>query len=237
VEGRGTCDFLTVDTVLLKRVYVLFFVEIATRRVHVAGVTAHPSGTWVAQQARNLLMDLDQRAAGLRFVLRDRDKKFTSVFDAVFTAAGIEVMKPPPQAPQANAFAERWVGTVRRECTDRVLIVGERQLVAVLSEYTRHYNGHRPHRSLGQQPPNPAPHLVDLNATGCAATDPRRPDQRVLAGSVARTCFTAPTGGDPTEHCGCGPYAPTVPPLTSPTNGVRRKPVLGGLIAEYERAA
>lgn len=158
------CDFFTVDTVLLKRIYVLFFIELATRQVHVVGVTAHPTGSWVAQQARNLLMGLDQRADGLQFLLRDRDAKFTAAFDTVFTAAGIDVLRTPPQAPMANAFAERWVGTVRRECTDRMLILGERHLTKVLTEYTEHYNGHRPHRSLGQRPPNPPPQVVDLTA-------------------------------------------------------------------------
>ena len=156
--------------------FLLFFLEVATRRVHLAGVTAHPTGAWVAQQARNLLMDLDQRADRLRFLLRDRDAKFTAAFDTVFTAAGIEVIKTPVQAPRANAFAERWVGTVRRECTDRLLITGERHLTAVLAEYTRHYNEHRPHRALAQQPPNPR-----LQPLGRAATKIQR---RPILGAI-----------------------------------------------------
>lgn len=158
------CDFFTVDSVLLKRIYVLFFIELATRQVHIVGVTAHPTGAWVTQQARNLLMSLDQHADRLRFLLRDRDTKFTAAFDTVFTAAGIDVVRTPPQAPRANAYAERWIGTVRRECTDRILIASERHLTNVLTEYTAHYTSHRPHRPLDQQPPNPPPQVIDLTA-------------------------------------------------------------------------
>ncbi|WP_327010735.1 integrase core domain-containing protein [Dactylosporangium sp. NBC_01737] len=158
------CDFFTVDTVLLKQIYVLFFIELATRQVHIAGVTAHQTSAWVTRQARNLLMNLGQHTDRLHFLLRDRDTKFTAAFDTVFTAAGIDVLRTPPQAPRANAYAEHWVGTVRRECTDRILIAGQRHLTSVLTEYTAHYNCHRPHRSLSQQPPNPPPQVVDLTA-------------------------------------------------------------------------
>jgi putative transposase len=132
---------------------VLFVLEVGTRRVQVLGVTAHPVGEWVTQQARNLLMELEDRLGRLRMLLRDRDAKFTAAFDAVFAAAGIRVLRTPVRAPQANAYAERWVGTVRREVLDRMLIVGCWQLRSVLAEDADHYNGHRPHRALGQAPP------------------------------------------------------------------------------------
>ncbi len=152
-KGVLAVDFFTVDTVFLKRLYVLFVIEVATRRVHVLGVTPHPVGGWVAQQARNLLMELADDLGRFRFLIRDRDTKFTAAFDAVFAAEAIEVLTTPVRAPQANAYAERWVGTVRREVLDRMLILGCRQLRSVLTEYADHYNSHRPHRALGQAAP------------------------------------------------------------------------------------
>jgi putative transposase len=178
-------DFFHVDcAVTLQRLYCLFVIEVGSRYVHILGVTANPDGPWTTQQIRNLLMDLGDRAAGFRFLIRDRAGQFTEAFDAVLADAGIEVVKIPPQSPRANAYAERFVLTARTEVTDRMLIFGQRHLRTVLAEFEAHYNGRRPHRSCQLRPPRPEHPVADLA-----------------------------------------------------TERIKRRPVLGGLINEYERAA
>jgi transposase InsO family protein len=161
--GTLACDFLTVETIGLTRLYVFFVIELEHRRVHLAGITAHPTGAWVTQAARNLLMDLEDHAHRFRFLIRDRDGKFAATFNHVFAAAGIDVLKIPPRAPKANAYAERWVRTVRTECLDWVLVWNRRHLERVLTDYVRHYNTARPHRGIGLDVPVPAP--VDITST------------------------------------------------------------------------
>jgi len=178
-------DFFHVDCALtLRRLYVLFVLEVGDRYLHVLGVTGHPDGPWTTQQARNLVTDLGERAARFRFLVRDRAGQFTASFDAVLADAGVEVVKIPPRCPWANCFAERFVLTVRTEVTNRMLISGERHLRRVLAANAAHYNGRRPHRSLTLRPP--------------------RADT----------------------------------PIPEPIRGrIRRRPILGGVINEYEAAA
>jgi len=178
-------DFFHVDcAVTLRRLYCLFVVEVGSRYVHILGITANPDGPWTLQQIRNLMMDLGDRAAGFRFLVRDRAGQFTEAFDAVLAGPGIAAVKIPPRSPRANAYAERFVLTVGTEVTDRMLIFGERHLRLVLAEYEAHYNGRRPHRSRRLHPPRPDHPVTDL--------------------SLKR---------------------------------IQRRPVLGSLIHEYERAA
>ncbi len=158
------CDFFTVETLWPGRLYVLFFIERGSRRVHLAGCTANPSGTWTVQQARQLAWSLSERPTPIRFLIHDRDSKFTHDFDAIFRSEGVEVIRTPFRAPKANAFAERWVGTIRRDCLDWILIVSRRQLEQVLRVYVDHYNSHRPHRALELTPPIPHQRLRPVNS-------------------------------------------------------------------------
>jgi len=159
------CDFFHIDcAVTLKRLYVFFVMEVATRTVHILAVTAHATGAWAPQLARNLLADIDQRSILFTHLVRDRDTKFTKAFDAAFASSGIEAVKIPAQRPRANAYAERFVRTVRSECTDRMIIAGERHARAVLSEYERHYDTGRPHRALKMRAPCDNPNVIPLPA-------------------------------------------------------------------------
>lgn len=157
-------DFFHVDTVTLKRLYVAFVIEIRTRRVHLLGVTAHPTESWAVQQARNLTADLEEAGCRFTHLIRDRDAKFTTAFDAVFAFAGINVVLTAPQAPRMNAFAERWIASVRHECTDRILITGDRHLRLVLDRYVDHYNAGRSHQGqgVGLRAPDDNPNAIPL---------------------------------------------------------------------------
>jgi transposase InsO family protein len=146
------------------RLYVFYVMEVGTRTVHILGVTAHPTAAWTTQLARNLITDLGQRAAGFRYLLRDRDSKYTQAFDTVFTTDGIEILKSAPQTPRMNAHAERAIRTIRAECTDRLLIYNEQHLRHVLAEYAEHYNGGRPHRALQLGAPSDDPNVIPFPA-------------------------------------------------------------------------
>jgi transposase InsO family protein len=157
-EGIVACDFFTVETIWLKTLYVLFFIHLSTRQVMLAGVTANPDSAWVTQQARNLTMDLEVQDLSISFLLRDHDAKFTRSFDEVFTSEDTTVVRTPIQAPRANAYAERWVQTVRTECLDWMLLLGRHHLLRILRSYLRHYNQQRPHRGLALAVPDPPDH-------------------------------------------------------------------------------
>jgi putative transposase len=148
-------DFFTVETIWLQRLYVQFFIELGSRRVHIAGCTPNPSAPWVTQQARQLTWTLAECPESFRFLIRDRDQKFTDGFDDVFRGSGLEIIRTPFRAPQANGVAERFVRTVRSECLDRLLILSDQHLERVLDVFAEHYNGHRPHRALALMPPCP----------------------------------------------------------------------------------
>jgi transposase InsO family protein len=153
-------DFFVVDTVWLTQLHVLFFIEVGSRRVHLAACTYHPTGAWVAQQARHLAWKIQEGGLSVQFLLRDRDSKFTATFDEVFRSEGVRLLRTAYRSPRANSFAERWIGTVRRECLDHLLILGRRHLEHVLAEFKEHYHRARPHQGLKQRPPCPSPELI-----------------------------------------------------------------------------
>jgi putative transposase len=172
--GILAVDFLHVDTVLLNRLYVLVFIEHRTRRMHLGGVTAHPTGEWTVQQARNLALTLGERFEDIRFLIRDRGSNFTTSFDAVFQAVGARILRTAVQAPRMNAICERLVGTLRRELLDRVLILGEAHLHAILTGYQAHYNTARPHQGIAQRVPDTECDIHPATVTNVDARQIRR---------------------------------------------------------------
>jgi putative transposase len=216
------CDFFTVDTIWLRRLYVLFFIEHKTRRVHLAGVTANPDGAWVTQQARNLLLVLGEQGRRVRFLLRDRDAKFSRSFDDVFRSEGGQVLMTPVRAPKANAYAERWVRTVRAECLDWLLVLGRAHLEQILRVYAEHYNAHRPHRVLRLEPP-----LQQAGLTAVGEDQPARVHRRDLLGGLIHeypaSCMNAfthpsaaqtPSGSRPVQSLKAPASRSTRSPLT-----------------------
>jgi putative transposase len=161
------CDFFTIETLRLQTIYVLFFIEIGTRRLHIAGFTPNPNGQWVAQQARQLVWKLEDDEREIKYLIRDRDSKFQGGFDAVLESSGIETIKTPVRAPNANAFAERWVRSIREECLDRILILNHRHLRRVLSEYEQYYNEARPHQGIDQEIPAASNHEIGEGPVRC----------------------------------------------------------------------
>src|SRR6266567_2486983 len=180
--GSSRPAFLHVDTVLLRRLRVLVFIEHGTRRMHLGGVTSHPTGEWTVQQARNLALTLDQRFEAMRFLIRDRGSNFTASFDAVFEATGARILRSAVQAPRMNAICERLVGTLRRELLDRVLILGGRHLHAVLTEYQAHYSTTRPHQGIAQRVPDDQRNAPRATLTGIDTRQIRR--KPVLGGLI-----------------------------------------------------
>jgi transposase InsO family protein len=187
--GILAVDFLHADTVLLKRLYVLVFIEHGTRRMHLGGVTEHPTGEWTVQQARNLAMSLGERFADIKFLIRDHGPNFIPSFDAVFQAAGARILRTAVQAPRMNATCERLVGTLRRELLDRVLILSERHLRAVLTDYQAHDNTARPHQGIAQRVPDDEPDAPRATVTGIDTQQIRR--KPILGGLINEYTHTA----------------------------------------------